>query len=1127
MDLAPFIPILILLLLVNMTPCLAGGSRATPARPNTPVSVTVRAIGAHLYAPVGPRANPPLRVTPVFPSATNNTLPPEKIAYTIEPLNGSLLQGRHASNLLVSPTGLEFDSLTNQLLVGDAGGNDVFSVNASTGRLVRAISDFPTSTGSDPESFALDPRTDILWVANQGAGITAIDLTNDTLIKRIPLTAGADGIAYDPINGMVYAVGFDGNLTVVNATTQSVVGVRAVGAGCQQSLAFDPASDSIYVGGGGCRNGVLVVDPTTLNTTAQIQAPVAAGLDAYAVMYDPVANVMVLPSVTSGNVSFVNATTNTLLTTVTLDSTAGFVTGLAINLARQEIYVSPAGLTDGTGIAVLNASSLAYERELPGRGGPTWMQYDPTRNDLFEVDQGSGTISIWNGLTDTLSVPSAPMRTPYFGATYDGGNGLVYIATNNAYDDCTAPGSLTVLDPSVRPNLGGSIPTGDGPQQVAVDPATHRIYVTNLCSNTVSVIDDQNNSLVNLSVPVGSGPEGIAIDPDNGLVYISDIYDGSIWTINQTTLASSRLLNFSNDAEPSALAYDSTNHRMFVALYGADNVAVINTTSGALLPTTIPVGVNPQALMFDSANGVVYVACSASAALFLVNASSLTSAGSIPTDQGPVAMALDATAGILYVANVNSGSVDLINTSSETRLSGYVRVLTAPLGIAYVPADNQLDVTDENFGTVSVLANAPEIVSLTASPNSTETGVRTYLTGQVSNGTEPYDYSVGNLPAGCGPNTGFDLNCSIATPGVYRIYFNVTDAAGYAGWGILRLAVRASFGQVDLSAIPTVLDTGQTLVLQLNVSGGTSPLSFGYFGLPTGCVSVDNATLACRPESAGTFNISAQISDAIGGVVEASTGVTVNPPPMVLDFATNPPVAYPNSSITISTVVAGGTGPLTYSYRNLPEGCSSASLPALLCVPSEPGNYSLSVVVTDSSNDSTSAATQLLVAVRPPLALEFGVFPSRVTLGGTVEFTAIAENASGSVAFAYSGLPPGCAPASEPVLTCSPRSTGNFSVELVVSDGLGRNTTAKAALQVQLAPTNVGDRSNNPMELAWETAGALALLSALAGAVLGGIVFRWLDRRRGRVSESRTEPNSDEDARSDRNGSPGQPPDGH
>ncbi|MBJ8113991.1 YVTN family beta-propeller repeat-containing protein, partial [Bacillus cereus group sp. N6] len=56
-----------------------------------------------------------------------------------------------------------------------------------------------------------------------------------------------------------------------------------------------------------------------------------------------------------------------------------------------------------------------------------------------------------------------------------------------------------------------TITVGTGPDDIAVNKITNKIYVANYGSNTVSVIDGSNNGVI-ATISVGSGPEGISVD---------------------------------------------------------------------------------------------------------------------------------------------------------------------------------------------------------------------------------------------------------------------------------------------------------------------------------------------------------------------------------------------------------------------------------------------------------------------------------------------------------------------------------------------------------------------------------------------------------------------------------------
>ena len=62
-------------------------------------------------------------------------------------------------------------------------------------------------------------------------------------------------------------------------------------------------------------------------------------------------------------------------------------------------------------------------------------------------------------------------------------------------------------------NVVATIPVGNFPNGLAVNPNGTRIYVVNYGDGTVSVIDTANNNVV-ATVPVGFLPQMVAVSPD-------------------------------------------------------------------------------------------------------------------------------------------------------------------------------------------------------------------------------------------------------------------------------------------------------------------------------------------------------------------------------------------------------------------------------------------------------------------------------------------------------------------------------------------------------------------------------------------------------------------------------------
>ena len=91
--------------------------------------------------------------------------------------------------------------------------------------------------------------------------------------------------------------------------------------------------------------------------------------------------------------------------------------------------------------------------------------------------------------------------------------------------------------------------------------------------------------------------------------------------------------------------------------------------------------------------------------------------------------------------------------------------------------------------------------------------------------------------------------------------------------------------------------------------------------------------------------------------------VNVNTPPLLAASAN----AYPSTidagqSLTITAVAANGSGGYTYSWANLPQGCRAEDAASITCTPSSSGTYEVTVTVTDSTGETTTASATITIA---------------------------------------------------------------------------------------------------------------------------------------------------------------------
>jgi hypothetical protein len=77
------------------------------------------------------------------------------------------------------------------------------------------------------------------------------------------------------------------------------------------------------------------------------------------------------------------------------------------------------------------------------------------------------------------------------------------------------------------------------------------------------------------------------------------------------------------------------------------------------------------------------------------------------------------------------------------------------------------------------------------------------------------------------------------------------------------------------AATPANVSLGATLAIRGTVSGGTSPYSVHYRGLPPGCTPSTSASLSCVPSESGTYTVVLEVTDAVGATTSATATVVV------------------------------------------------------------------------------------------------------------------------------------------------------------------------------------------------------------------------------------------------------------
>ncbi len=80
----------------------------------------------------------------------------------------------------------------------------------------------------------------------------------------------------------------------------------------------------------------------------------------------------------------------------------------------------------------------------------------------------------------------------------------------------------------------------------------------------------------------------------------------------------------------------------------------------------------------------------------------------------------------------------------------------------------------------------------------------------------------------------------------------------------------------SLTISPSQITQGQSINVQTSVNGGTSPYSYSYSGLPSGCGGQSSAQFSCNPSGTGNFNVQVMVTDFNGNSsISPSQSLTV------------------------------------------------------------------------------------------------------------------------------------------------------------------------------------------------------------------------------------------------------------
>lgn len=291
-----------------------------------------------------------------------------------------------------------------------------------------------------------------------------------------------------------------------------------------------------------------------------------------------------------------------------------------------------------------DAANPAHERVLSrlalgGNGGWDYLNFDAQRRHLF-VSRGDRVLVI--DVDHGRQIATIPGTAGVHG---------IAIAQDlrRGFSSDGKTNTVTAFDLDTLKTTATIAVTGQKPDAILYDDASHRLFTFNGKSGNATIIDPRKQAAIG-TIALPGKPEFAATD-HAGHVYVNIEDKSELARIDTATGKVVRVWPLAPCESPSGLAIDAPHHRLF-AVCDNQKMAVLDADAGTLV-ATVPIGDGPDAVVFDDAAAMVYSSNGESGTITAVHEDDpdhYTVAATIPTQPSARTLALDPQKHRLYLS---------------------------------------------------------------------------------------------------------------------------------------------------------------------------------------------------------------------------------------------------------------------------------------------------------------------------------------------------------------------------------------------------------------------------------------------------------------------------------------------
>jgi DNA-binding beta-propeller fold protein YncE len=241
---------------------------------------------------------------------------------------------------------------------------------------------------------------------------------------------------------------------------------------------------------------------------------------------------------------------------------------------------------------------------------------------------------------------------------------------------------LAVVSPVwAVPAVTATVPISPRPVAVAVDGATHTVFVADVERGAV-VLFDGGRGAVASTIAIGGQPSSLVVDDRGGRLFVGN-RDPAVSAVTVVEIDSGRAQAFlPRGSRVQGLAFDSELNRLYAGDPDTNELLIVDGDSGNVLDG-IPLGGVPVAVAVNERNGEVAAAVQGSAPALVLLDPTTNEVTTIAVPEGqPLHVDVDTSTGKFFVTRGGASPALLVLRPGSGAFDNAIPIAPGPTGLA-------------------------------------------------------------------------------------------------------------------------------------------------------------------------------------------------------------------------------------------------------------------------------------------------------------------------------------------------------------------------------------------------------------------------------------------------------------